>query len=98
MCCRSVATVLRKTNPWFHSGSLGKNNAVTLLSQAQVQHLYKYLLLVAVTYKAVLQLRKKKEYRNSAAGARTQMTLAGQEAGRRGKVFGEESSAAAQGM
>lgn len=43
-----------------------QNNAATLVSQTQAQHLYKYLLLMAVTYKAVLLLRKKKrEYRNS---------------------------------
>lgn len=56
---------------------------------------------MAVTYKAVLQLRKKKKEKNTEtqpAGAWMQTTQAGQEAGRRGKVFGEESSAAARGM
>lgn len=72
-----------------------KINSVTLLSQAQVQHLHKYLM--AVTHKAVLQLRKKL-YRHSPAGVWTQMTLTRQEARKRGKVLGEESTAAAQGM
>jgi len=64
-CCWSAATVLKTAKPSCHSRSLGKNNAVTLLSQAQVQHSYKYLLLMAVTYKAALWLRTK-QYRNSA--------------------------------
>lgn len=56
-CCWSVLTVLRKTNPCFHSRCLGKHSSGILLSQALVQ----YLLLVAVVYKTVFQLRGKKE-------------------------------------
>lgn len=64
-CCWSVLTVLRNTNPCVHSRCLGKHSSGTLLSQALVQ----YLLLVAVVYKAVLQLSGKKDTETQPAGA-----------------------------